>query len=155
MLINKMKIWVDADACPTAIKEILYRAAKRTETSLVLVANANLMTPGSRFISTIRVEQGFDRADDYILQNMVEGDLVITADVPLAASVIAKKGRAINPRGEVYTENSIRQRLGLRDVRESIRGSGVQVGGPASFSAKEKMVFANALDRLLAQCLRL
>ncbi len=146
-----MKIWVDADACPNAIKEILFRAAKRTETSLVLVANANLTTPGSRFISTVRVEHGFDRADDYIVQHMAANDLIITADIPLAASVVANKGVALNPRGEIYTENNINQRLGLRDIRESIRSSGVNIGGPSTFSAKEKTSFANALDRLLAK----
>ena len=146
-----MKIWVDADACPNAIKEILFRAAKRTETLLVLVANASLTTPGSRFISTVRVEHGFDRADDYIVQHMAANDLIITADIPLAAHVVANKGVALNPRGEIYTENNIKQRLGLRDIRESIRGSGVNIGGPPTFSAKEKTSFANALDRLLAK----
>ena len=146
-----MKIWVDADACPNAIKDILFRAAKRTETLLILVANASLTTPGSRFISTVRVEHGFDRADDYIVQHMTADDLVITADIPLAASVVANKGIAINPRGEIYTQNNVQQRLGLRDMRESIRGSGVNIGGPPTFSAKEKTSFANALDRLLAK----
>lgn len=146
-----MKIWVDADACPNVIKEILFRAAKRTETMLVLVANATITTPGSRFISTVRVEHGFDQADDYIVQHMVANDLVITADIPLAASVVAKQGTALNPRGEIYTENNIKQRLGLRDMRENIRGSGVNIGGPSTFSVKEKTAFANALDRLLAK----
>ncbi len=146
-----MKIWVDADACPNAIKEILFRAAKRTETLLVLVANANLTTPGSRFITTVRVEHGFDRADDYIVEHMAMNDLIVTADIPLAASVVAKNGTAINPRGELYTENNIKQRLGLRDMRESLRGSGVNVGGPSVFSTKEKTAFANALDRILAK----
>ena len=146
-----MKIWVDADACPNVIKEILFRAAKRTETLLILVANANLAIPGSPFISTVRVEHGFDRADDYIVQNMLAHDLVITADIPLAASVVEKKGTAINPRGEIYTENNIKQRLGLRDMMEHIRGSGVNIGGPSTFSTKETTSFANALDRLLAK----
>jgi len=146
-----MKIWVDADACPNVIKEILFRAAKRTETFTVLVANAYLTTPGSPFISSIRVEHGFDSADDYIVQHMRAYDLVITADIPLAASVVEKKGIAINPRGEIYTENNIKQRLGLRDMRENIRGSGVNIGGPATFSAKEKAAFANALDKILAK----
>ena len=146
-----MKIWVDADACPNAIKDILFRAAKRTEISLILVANANLVIPGSRFISTVRVESGFDRADDYIVQHMAANDLVITADIPLAAQVVEKKGLAINPRGELYTENNIKQRLGLRDRREQLRGSGVNIGGPPSLSIKEKTAFANALDKLLAK----
>jgi uncharacterized protein YaiI (UPF0178 family) len=146
-----MKIWVDADACPNTIKDVLFRAAKRTETLLILVANANLATPGSKFISTVRVDQGFDRADDYIVQNMAANDLVITADIPLAAHVVANKGVALNPRGEIYTENNIKQRLGLRDMMENIRGSGVNIGGPSSFSVKEKTAFANALDRILAK----
>ncbi len=146
-----MKIWVDADACPNVIKEILFRAAKRTETLIILVANASISVPGSPFISTVRVEHGFDRADDYIVEHMVAYDLVITADIPLAASVVEKKGIAINPRGELYTENNIRQRLGLRDMMEHIRGSGVNIGGPSTFSAKEKISFANALDKILAK----
>jgi uncharacterized protein YaiI (UPF0178 family) len=145
-----MNIWVDADACPKAIKDILFRAAKRTATRLILVANAHLTTPGSPCITTVRVEQGFDRADDYIVQHMETGDLIITADIPLAANVVAKKGFAMNPRGELYTENNIKQRLGLRDMREALRGSGVNIGGPSMFSEKEKRSFANALDRILA-----
>ena len=146
-----MKIWVDADACPNTIKDILFRAAKRTETVIILVANAALTTPGSRFISTVRVERGFDSADDYIVQHMEEHDLVITADIPLAAYVVDKKGIAINPRGEIYTENNMKQRLGLRDMRENLRGSGVNIGGPPTFSIKEKTAFANALDKILAK----
>ena len=118
---------------------------------LVLVANATLSTPSSPFISSIKVEHGFDRADDYIVQHMAAHDLVITADIPLAASVVAKKGVAINPRGEIYTENNIQQRLGLRDMMEHLRGSGVQIGGPSSFSDKEKASFANALDKILTK----
>ena len=146
-----MIIWVDADACPNTIKTILFRAAKRTEISTILVANAVLSTPPSRFISSIRVERGFVSADDYIVEHMNAYDLVITADIPLAASVIEKQGTAINPRGEVYTENNMKQRLGLRDMRESLRGSGVNIGGPASLSTKEITAFANALDRILAK----
>lgn len=146
-----MRIWVDADACPNTIKDVLFRAAKRTETTLILVANAYLTTPGSPFITTVRVEQGFDRADDYIVQHMVANDLVITADIPLAAHVVANQGVALNPRGEIYTENNIKQRLGLRDMMENIRGSGVNIGGPPTFSVKEKTAFANALDRILAK----
>ena len=146
-----MIIWVDADACPNTIKSILFRAAKRTEISTILVANATLSTPPSRFISTIRVEHGFDSADNYIVEHMNAYDLVITADIPLAASVIEKQGMAINPRGEVYTENNMKQRLGLRDMRESLRGSGVNIGGPASLSTKEITAFANALDKILAK----
>ena len=153
--IIKMKIWVDADACPKVIKEILFRAAKRTETILILVANNNLAIPPSRFIKSIRVEQGFDRADDYIVENMVENDLVITADIPLAASVVANKGTALNPRGEIYTENNIKQRLSMRDISEQIRGSGVNIGGPATLSTKEKTSFANILDKILAKSVKI
>lgn len=146
-----MKIWVDADACPNTIKEILFRAAKRTETMVILVANAPLVTPASRFIATVRVEHGFDRADDYIVQNVDVNDLVITADIPLAAQIVAKQAIALNPRGELYTENNMKQRLGIRDMMESIRGSGVNIGGPATLGIKEKTAFANALDKILAK----
>lgn len=146
-----MKIWVDADACPNTIKDILFRAAKRTATPLVLVANASLSTPGSPFISTVRVAHGFDSADDHIVAHMAAHDLVITADIPLAAEVVARNGLAINPRGELYTENNIKQRLHVRDMREQLRGSGVAIGGPTTFSAKESMAFANTLDRLLTK----
>lgn len=146
-----MKIWVDGDACPNVIKTILFRAAKRTETMLVLVANAQVATPPSRFISTVQVPKGFDQADLHIVQHMMASDLVITADVPLAALVIDRHGLALNPRGELYTENSMKQRLSLRDMREALRGAGVPVGGPSLLSMKEKNAFANALDRVLAQ----
>ena len=146
-----IKIWVDADACPKAVKEILFRAAERTATRLILVANSYLITPPSHFISTIRVEHGFDVADNYIVHHLDVNDLVITADIPLAAEVVAKQGLALNPRGELYTANNIRQRLGLRDRMEQLRGSGINIGGPAAYSAKEKINFANALDRILAK----
>lgn len=115
------------------------------------MANATLYTPSSPFISTIRVEHGFDSADDYIVKHMAAHDLVITADIPLAASVVSKQGVALNPRGEIYTDNNIHQRLGLRDMMENLRGSGVHMGGPSSFSDKEKAAFANALDKILAK----
>jgi uncharacterized protein YaiI (UPF0178 family) len=144
-------IWVDADACPKAIKDILFRAAKRTKTTLILVANALLTIPPSPFIKTVRVEQGFDRADNYIVQHMTAHDVVITADIPLAADVVAHQGYAINPRGECYTANNIQQRLGLRDTMERLRSSGLAMGGPPTFSDKEKMAFAKALDACLAK----
>lgn len=149
-----MKIWVDADACPNTIKDILFRAARRTQTSLILVANAHLTTPPSPLITTIKVGQGFDSADAYIVLHVEPNDLVVTADIPLAALIVAKKGIALNPRGELYTENNINQRKGLRDMKETLRGSGVNVGGPSTFSAKEKAQFANALDRILAKAIR-
>lgn len=146
-----MKIWVDADACPKAVKEILFKAAQRTATPLILVANAFLTVPPSPFISTVRVETGFDVADNYIILHLTARDLVITADIPLAAEVIAKQGQALNPRGELYTVNNIKQRLGLRDMREQLRAGGVAIGGPAAYGPREKIAFANALDRILAK----
>ena len=144
------KIWVDADACPKVIKEILFRAADRVGMPLILVANQPLQVPGSRYIRTIQVGAGFDVADNHIVQQSEAGDLVITADIPLAAEVIAKGCLALNPRGELYTEDNIRQRLNMRDFMDTLRGSGVDTGGPASFSHSDRQAFANQLDRLLA-----
>jgi len=146
-----MHIWVDADACPKIIKDILFRAAIRTKTSLTLVANSLLTYPNSPFIRSVQVEKGFDRADHYIISHLKAYDLVITADIPLAAEVVAKQALAINPRGELYTENNIRQRLNLRDMNEQLRATGQRIGGPAVLSIKEKTAFANALDRCLAK----
>ena len=146
-----MKIWIDADACPAPVKDILFRASKRTNTPLILVANNFLPTPPSPLITVIRVEKGFDAADHYIVEHLDANDLVITADIPLAADVVAKQGIALNPRGELYTENNIKQRLGLRDMREQLRGAGANIGGPSAFSTKEKTAFANALDKILAK----
>jgi uncharacterized protein len=146
-----MKIWVDADACPATVKEILYRASLRTSTQLILVANNFLLVPPSKLIRTVRVEHGFDVADNYIVKHLVAYDLVITADIPLAAEVVAKEALALNPRGELYTENNIRQRLGIRDMMEQLRATGTQTGGPSAYGPKEKIAFANALDRILAK----
>lgn len=146
-----MHIWVDADACPKMIKEILFRATIRTKTSLTLVANSFLTYPNSPFIRAVQVEKGFDSADNYIVSHMKAHDLVITADIPLAAEVIAKQGIAINPRGELYTEHNVRQRLNIRDINEQLRATGHHVGGPAALSIKEKTAFANSLDRCLAK----
>lgn len=146
-----MHIWVDADACPKVIKEILFRAANRTQTSLTLVANSFLSYPGSPFIRSVKVEKGFDGADTYIVTHLNAGDLVITADIPLAADVINKQGLALNPRGELYTENTIRQRLSIRDMNEQLRATGTHVGGPPALGIKEKTAFANALDKCLAK----
>ncbi|WP_019215603.1 YaiI/YqxD family protein [Legionella tunisiensis] len=146
-----MKIWVDADACPNVVKDILFRAAERTRTNLILVANTFLIIPHSQFITTVRVEKGFDAADNYIVQQVVANDLVITADIPLAAAIIAKQGLALNPRGELYTANDIKQRLGLRDMMEQLRSGGLNIGGPTTYSTKETASFANALDRILAR----
>lgn len=146
-----MQIWVDADACPKMIKEILFRAAIRTKTSLTLVANSLLTYPSSPFIRAVQVEKGFDRADHYIVTHINPHDLVITADIPLAAEIIEKQGLALNPRGELYTENNVRQRLNIRDINEQLRATGQRVGGPPALSIKEKTAFANALDRCLAK----
>jgi len=146
-----MHIWVDADACPTVVKDILYRAAERVELPLTLVANQPLQTPASRFIKSIQVSAGFDVADDFIVQQVNAGDLVITADIPLAAEVIEKGGHALNPRGEFYTPENIRQRLQMRDFMETMRSSGIQSGGPAALNQKDRMNFANQLDKFLAK----
>ncbi|MES9826398.1 MAG: YaiI/YqxD family protein [Candidatus Thiodiazotropha endolucinida] len=144
------QIWVDADACPKVIKEILYRAAERVRIALILVANQPLQVPGSRYISTVQVGAGFDIADNYIVQRAQPGHLVITADIPLAAEVIPKGCLALSPRGDLYTEENIRQRLNMRDFMDTLRGSGIQTGGPAALSQADRQAFANQLDRLLA-----
>ena len=143
-------IWVDADACPRVIKDILYRAADRSEIQVILVANQPLNTPGSRFIRSIQVAGGFDVADNYIVQQANPGDLVITADIPLAAELIEAECLALNPRGELYTRQNIRQRLNMRDFMDTMRGSGIQTGGPPPISAADRQAFANHLDRFLA-----
>ena len=146
-----MKIWVDADACPTAIKEILYRAAKRVGIPLILVANQLLRHPSSPLIRTVRVQRGFDAADAYITKRLQPGDVVITADIPLAAQVIDKGGEAINPRGEHYLPDNIKERLALRDFMEEMRATGEVTGGPGPLTQADRQTFANALDRLLAR----
>ncbi|WP_019023999.1 MULTISPECIES: YaiI/YqxD family protein [unclassified Thioalkalivibrio] len=146
-----MKIWVDADACPAVIKEILFRAANRTQVPLTLVANQPLRTPPSKWIDAIQVGAGFDVADNEIVRRLESGDLVITADIPLAAEAIAKGAQALNPRGELYTEGTIRERLSMRDFMDTLRSSGVDTGGPAAFSQADRQAFANQLDRLLTR----
>lgn len=146
-----MKIWVDADACPVVIKEILYRAAERTKITTTFVANQFLRTPPSPFIKTLQVQSGFDVADARIVQELAAGDLVITADIPLAALVVKKGGYALNPRGELYTEANINERLTMRNLMEELRGNGVDISGPAAFNHSDRQVFAAALDKLLAK----
>ena len=147
-----MKIWVDADACPVVIKEILYRAADRTDVQLTLVANQPLTTPSSTNIKTLQVPHGFDVADDEIVKRLSAGDLVITSDIPLAAEVIAKGGHALSPRGEMHTTENIGARLNMRDFLDTMRSSGVEMGGgPAAFSQRDKQEFANNLDRFLTK----
>jgi uncharacterized protein YaiI (UPF0178 family) len=146
-----MQIWVDADACPNVIKEILFRAAERTRVQLTLVANQHIKTPPSRYIEATRVPGGFDVADNYISQQVQPGDLVITADIPLAAEVIEKGSHALNPRGERYTPDTIRQRLVMRDFMEEMRSSGVVTDGPPPLHQRDRQAFANELDRFLAK----
>jgi len=146
-----MKIWVDADACPKAIKEILFRAAKRAAVQVTLVANQPLQSPRSPHITSLKVGSGFDVADSEIVKNLSVGDLVITADIPLADRVITKGGHAINPRGELYTPDNIKARLNRRDFMDALRASGVNTGGPGAFSQRDRQAFANQLDRLLAK----
>lgn len=146
-----MKIWVDADACPGVIKEILFRAARRTELDLILVANQAISVPPSRNIKMIQVASGFDVADNEIVKRMSAGDLVITADIPLAAEVIEKAGQALNPRGELYTVDNIKNRLAMRDLMDSLRSSGVDTGGPPPLNQSDRKSFANQLDRIISQ----
>jgi len=146
-----MRIWVDADACPNPIKEILFRAAERLKIQLTLVANKPLRTPPSAYINTIQVAAGFDMADDKIAQEVRAGDLVVTADIPLAAAALAKGGRVLDPRGEIYTKDNIEARLAMRKFMDELRASGVDTGGPPPFSQGDRQAFARQLERLLAQ----
>lgn len=148
---NTMHIWVDADACPGVIKEILFRAAQRTQITTTLVANKLLRVPPSPFIRALQVSAGFDVADNHIVQEMQMGDLVITADIPLAAQVIERGGHALNPRGEFYTTDNISQRLTMRNFMEELRGSGVDISGPPTFSQGDRKAFAAQLDRFLSR----
>jgi uncharacterized protein YaiI (UPF0178 family) len=145
-----MQIWVDADACPNVIKEILFRAAERVQIPLILVANKILQTPPSRYIRAMLVGAGFDVADNTIVREMASGDLVITADIPLAAAVIGRGGHALNPRGEIYSKENINERLTMRNFMDELRETGVNTGGPAALSRKDRQAFANGLDRFLA-----
>ena len=146
-----MQIWVDADACPNVIKEILFRAAERVQVPLILVAKKILQIPPSRYIRAMRVGAGFDVADNTIVREMESGDLVITADIPLAAAVIGRGGHALNPRGEYYSKENIEERLAMRNFMDELRETGVNTGGPAALSQKDRQAFANGLDRFLAR----
>ena len=146
-----MKIWVDADACPVVIKDILYRAAERTKIPMTLVANQSLDIPASHHINFLQVSQGFDVADNEIVKRMQAGDLVITSDIPLAADVIEKGGLALSPRGELYTANNIRARLNMRDFMETLRSSGINTGGPPALNQSDRKAFANHLDQILTR----
>jgi uncharacterized protein YaiI (UPF0178 family) len=144
-----MRIWIDGDACPNVIKEILFKAANRTKTHMILVANQIIRIPPSPFIKQVVVSAGFDVADNHIVQALEQGDLVITADIPLADQVIDKQGIALNPRGELYSPNNIKQRLAIRNLSENLRSNGMITGGPAKLGKKEIQAFANSLDRFL------
>ena len=146
-----MRVWVDADACPVVIKEIVYRAAIRTRIETMLVANTYLKVPPSPFIHTLEVPKGFDVADSKIVELLNAGDLVITADIPLAALVVAKGGFALNPRGEFYTTANMAERLAMRNLMDELRGNGMELGGPATFSNSDRQAFAAELDRFLAR----
>ena len=146
-----MQIWVDADACPVAIKEILFRVAERVKLPLTLVANRLLRVPASPHIRALQVPMGFDVADQHIVQVAVAGDLVITADIPLAATLVEKGVIVLNPRGELCSTENIRERLAVRDLLEELRGAGVETSGPATFSQADRQAFARKIDRLLAR----
>jgi hypothetical protein len=146
-----MTIWVDADACPKPVKEILFRAATRTQTELVLVANQMLAVPKSPWVRSLQVPKGFDVADNEIVQRVVAGDLVVTADIPLASEVIAKGARVITPRGQPYDAGSIAAALTMRNFMDTLRSSGVETGGPAAFGANDQREFARRLDQYLAK----
>ena len=145
------KIWVDADACPKVIKEILYRVADRVPVMVIFVANEPLHVPRSPYIYTVQVPSGYDIADHHIVEKSNPGDLVVTADIPLAAELIDQGCMALNPRGELYDKENIRQRLNIRDFFDSLRSSGIHTSGPSSLSQSDRAAFANQLDRLLSQ----
>ena len=146
-----MKIWVDADACPAAIKDILYRAAHRAQVPLTLIANQMLRVPPSPWIRALQVPSGFDVADQRIVEEAVSGDLVITADIPLAAQAIVKGACVLDPRGDLLDASNIEERLTMRNFMEGLRSGGIDTGGPAAFSAADRQAFANRLDSLLAK----
>ncbi|MEM1291096.1 MAG: YaiI/YqxD family protein [Cyanobacteria bacterium P01_H01_bin.162] len=146
-----MQIWVDADACPKVIKEIIFRAARRVAVKTTLVANQALTIPASPYIESVQVKAGLDVADGYIVQHLAAKDLVVTADIPLAAEAIAKGAYALNPRGEFYDEVNIRQRLSMRNFLDELRSSGVETGGPPPFNQRDREAFANQLDRFLVK----
>jgi len=146
-----MQIWIDADACPKVVKEILFRASQRTGIPITMVANQYIPKPSSPLIKAVQVSQGFDEADNYIVDNLAAGDLLITADIPLASDAIDKGAHVINPRGEEYTIENIKQRLNMRDFMEQMRSIGEASGGPPPLNQSDRQQFANALDRLLAK----
>ena len=146
-----MKIWVDADACPAVIKDILFKAAERTKIKMTLVANHAMHIPSSQIINFLQVSHGFDVADDEIVARLNPGDLVITSDIPLADEAIEKGATCLSPRGELYTRANIKARLNMRDFMDTLRSSGIDTGGPAAFSNNDRMAFANHLDKIITQ----
>lgn len=150
---ENVKIWIDADACPKDVKEVVFKAAERTKTDVCMVANSYMNYPKNKFISFVVVDKGADVADFYIVENLDPSDLVITADVPLAALVVEKNAIAINPRGELYTEENVREKLSVRDFMQSLRDNGMQTGGPPPFSVKDKEKFANSFNKILTKML--
>ena len=149
-----MKIWIDADACPRVIKEIIFRASERLNLPVMLVANQNMSKHNSELIESIVVANGFDVADDYIAEHSAPEDLVITADIPLAARIVAKGGVALDPRGELYTEENVGERLSIRDLMMELRSEGFAQGGPGQFSLTDRQRFASSLDSMLTHMLR-
>jgi uncharacterized protein len=147
----KMKIWVDADACPKPVKDILFRLAERKKIMVTFVTNQRLILAKSPFIQLVQVGYGENIADDEIVNKCSDGDLIITADIPLAARIVAKGAQALDPRGMIYDENNVGQLLDMRNFMDELRGSGVETGGPPSFGQKERFKFANELDRFIAQ----
>jgi uncharacterized protein len=149
-----MKIWVDADACPRVIKEIVFRASERLELPVCLVANQPLAKHHSRLVTSVVVSDGFDVADDYIVEHATPDDVVITADIPLAARIVEKGAVGLDPRGELYTEENVGERLSMRDMMQELRGAGMIQGGPAQFSNTDRQRFASALDSLLTRMIK-
>ena len=147
-------VWIDADACPRVIKDVLFRAAEKRQVPLTLIANQFLRVPPSKYINTVQVESGFDVADNAIVERLLAGDLVITADIPLADEVVQKGGTALSPRGMLYTRENIKDHLTRRDMLDELRGTGVMTGGPPALDKKDVQIFSNALDRFLTQALR-
>lgn len=145
------QIWVDADACPRVVKDILFRASKRLELIVTLVANQPIPVPKSKLVRSVQVESGPDVADNYIVQHAAAGDLIITADIPLAAELVEKGCAVINPRGELYTTDNIRERLNMRDFMDSLRSSGIDTGGPSTLNQADRRNFANQLDRMVTR----
>jgi uncharacterized protein YaiI (UPF0178 family) len=149
-----MKLWIDADACPNIVKEVVYKAAGRRNFKVCLVANSYLQVPSSPLISFVQVDQGADVADFYIADNVEKDDIVITADIPLASLIVEKEATAINPRGEIYTEENISEILSMRDFMQGLRDGGMDTGGPPPLGTKDKAMFANALEKILTQKLK-